>query len=300
MEYNESNVIETTAPIKFELLKQYFENEDTIYLIDLVESELKGDQLLTYISNLEMPIDIQHKNTPEYKAEMDSLFAAYLESDVLVSIRSMEEVAIGCLYTLKGLTAGTYETHVENHFESLQRWEKRIDQLLVYNMHCPNIPKYNEWIETLPVDEDQSLNGINFVSIMKYTPTYTLLGSVKQEHCMYNPTLFNEYIYKGNNLFHYWAHENNPVFLLQHNILEGNITGEEYRRIVIDTGKSNFDRSSYETKANTIRVRRDVLLQASDKLGDSKEVSAYRQSLRDITLQDDFPEGVVWPIEPIE
>jgi hypothetical protein len=232
MEYNESNVIETTAPIKFELLKQYFENEDTIYLIDLVESELKGDQLLTYISNLEMPIDIQHKDTPEYKAEMDSLFAAYLESDVLVGIRTMEEVAIGCLYTLKGMLDGIYENHVETHFDSLQLWEKRIDQLLVYNMHCANIPKFNEWIETLPVDEDQSLNGINFVSIMKYTPTYTLLGNAKPEHCVYNPTMFNDYLFKGNNLFHYWAHENNPVFLLQQNIMDGNLTGDEYAKIV--------------------------------------------------------------------
>ena len=299
MEYNESNVIETTAPIKFELLKQYFENEDTIYLIDLVESELKGDQLLTYISNLEMPIDIQHKNTPEYRAEISSLFTAYLESDVLVGIQSMEELAIGCLYTMKGMTSGSYENLVEDNFESLQRWERRIDELLVYNMQCANIPKYNEWIETLPVDEDQSLNGINFVGLMKYTPTYSLLGHAKQEHCMNNPTMFNDYIYKGNNLFYHWAHENNPVFLLQQNILEGNITGHEYRRIVADAGKSTFDLSSYESKAISIRARRDELLLLSDNLDDSKEVSTYRQSLRDVTLQDTFPESVVWPIEPI-
>ncbi len=82
------------------------------------------------------------------------------------------------------------------------------------------------------VDEDQSLNGINFVSIMKYTPTYTLLGNAKPEHCVYNPTMFNDYLFKGNNLFHYWAHENNPVFLLQQNIMDGNLTGDEYAKIV--------------------------------------------------------------------
>lgn len=60
-------------------------------------------------------------------------------------------------------------------------------------------------------------------------------------------------------------------------------------------------------KSSDIRSQRDKLLEATDKyvLEDypisaehKLEVKAYRQALRDITNQAEFPDNVTWPIRP--
>lgn len=57
-------------------------------------------------------------------------------------------------------------------------------------------------------------------------------------------------------------------------------------------------------KADEIRSKRDLLLSQSDwtqlaDVSENKEAwSVYRQSLRDIPLQQGFPYNVIWPITP--
>ena len=53
-------IIETTAPIAIDELKKHFENNDVSYLIDYHKSELKGEKLLTYLSNLDLPCDLKN------------------------------------------------------------------------------------------------------------------------------------------------------------------------------------------------------------------------------------------------
>ena len=61
--------------------------------------------------------------------------------------------------------------------------------------------------------------------------------------------------------------------------------------------------ASDEGKAEAIRVKRDSLIAetdwwASSDLTMTQEQSDYRQALRDITLQEGFPQSINWPIKP--
>jgi hypothetical protein len=232
MDSEQEVIIETTAPIPFEELKKYFQNDKTRYIVDVENSELQGTKLLTYLGNLDIPIDIQCNNNKEL---LMSLVKEYLHFDQIVSIPSLEDVTLGALYLLKGLDENGLNQFVEDNFEILQKWERRIDQLMVYNLHTIQHPEYNEWISELPVDEDDSREGINFISLMKYPALYGLIGEAKEENKLYNPTFFNESIFKGNNLFFYWAHEQNPIFLFWNAIVTGELSGKEYARIVATT-----------------------------------------------------------------
>lgn len=60
-----------------------------------------------------------------------------------------------------------------------------------------------------------------------------------------------------------------------------------------------------EELSDMIRMKRNALLDATDKyaMPDRKtppEILAYRQALRDITSQPNFPYNIVWPIRPVE
>lgn len=57
-------------------------------------------------------------------------------------------------------------------------------------------------------------------------------------------------------------------------------------------------------KQSQIRYNRNKLLAETDfyALSDvtmSPEMASYRQSLRNITSQDGFPENVIWPVKPV-
>mgnify|MGYP003126433496 CR=1 FL=1 len=62
----------------------------------------------------------------------------------------------------------------------------------------------------------------------------------------------------------------------------------------------------YDSRAANVRVRRNILLSASDwthmvsdrVIENQAAWATYRQDLRNITEQDGFPNSVNWPIEP--
>lgn len=56
-------------------------------------------------------------------------------------------------------------------------------------------------------------------------------------------------------------------------------------------------------KANEVRAERDTLLAATDWWASSDltmtaEQTAYRQALRDVPLQEGFPNSITWPVKP--
>jgi len=61
---------------------------------------------------------------------------------------------------------------------------------------------------------------------------------------------------------------------------------------------------SDEEKAQQVRSRRDSLLtesdwtQVADAPVDKTAWATYRQLLRDVTLQDEFPTTIAWPTKP--
>lgn len=84
----------------------------------------------------------------------------------------------------------------------------------------------------------------------------------------------------------------------------------QYIRNKIDSGEIEIqpcDIVPLEVKANEIREERNGLLAETDKYmtldypiseEDRTLVREYRQALRDITKQEEFPTSVVWPEKP--
>ena len=54
---SEMNLVK--APLEIGDLQLYFENKDIKFLIDYEGSTLKGEELLVYLSNLELPCDLK-------------------------------------------------------------------------------------------------------------------------------------------------------------------------------------------------------------------------------------------------
>jgi len=87
--------------------------------------------------------------------------------------------------------------------------------------------------------------------------------------------------------------------------LEGEFSDIEYQVVNGEAITKQPDSFDAENAAMQIRIKRNKLLTACDwtQVNDvpaatSQKWATYRQSLRDITGQQTFPENVVWPVAP--
>jgi hypothetical protein len=218
------NVIHTFAPIKIEELKKYFEDKSTVFIIDYTNSTIKAEKLLTYISNLDIPCDIKLNSS----AEVQELVTCYLNSSFIVSIPSLEEIVISLLNQHKGLAEIQDSELLTVLKPQLDSWTSKLESLALFNMYTIDDEDMKKWVTAEhKIDNTTSLEGVNFVSLLKNQDFYEFYEKMITEPKYYSG-YFNEYMYKGKNLYSYWANENNPMFLLTFAIANNNLDIEQY------------------------------------------------------------------------
>lgn len=232
------NFVNVTAPIQIEELKKYFVDKNTFYNIDYKNSALKGSKVLTYLSNLDIPANLDLKDLET--EELQQLIKEYMECTFIVNISSLENIVIDVLLEYKGLVSGNkYSEFIASNKEIVELWIKKLDSLTLYNMYSIDDPKFNEFVSSFPKDETDSLVGVNFISLIKNDKMYLLYNKIDKSNLTFYVKYFNEYMFKGKNLYSYWANENNPLFLLTFNIAEGKVKGQEYAEIIKNEESAN-------------------------------------------------------------
>lgn len=210
------NIIETTAPISIDHLKKYFVNKDIFFVIDYATSELKGQKLLTYISNLDLPVDVVNFD--------DEFVKDYFYSPTIVNLTSLEYKAIQILFEYKNILDTNENTDfISSNKEILETWKRKLDSLSLYNMYTINTEEFKDYAKSFPHDANESLDGINFVSLLKHEIFFEWFANINEEELAFYTSYFDNYMFKGKNLYSYWAHENNPMFLLTWGISSGTI-----------------------------------------------------------------------------
>jgi hypothetical protein len=223
------NIIETTAPISIDNLKHYFVDKTTFYVINYKESSLKGTKLLTYLSNLDVPCDIDFKECS--LSDHHDILKDYLHSSMIVNVSTLENAVINIIHQTKGLIPTLDKQFIEENKEILHKWISKLESLTLYNMYIVKDNPFQEFINSFQVDETKEMVGINFISLLKHKELYSFYQNVEQNRLKFYPHYFDEYVFKGKNLFSFWANENNPLFLLTYGIAEGLIKNDEYVEI---------------------------------------------------------------------
>jgi len=222
------SIIKTPAPIDIADLKKYFVDKETFFEIDYAASTIREEKLLVYISNLDLPCDIKVDNDDDAQ----ELVRCYLESNFLVTLPSLEQFTISLLLQHKGIEEVVNPEMLTALGPQLDSWIQKLDSLPLFNMYCINDEELQEWVKSENEENDTAdLTGVNFVSLLKYEGFYQFYEKIDSTPTYYSK-YFNEYMFKGNNLFSYWANENNPMFLLTNAIAQGQIDTQNYIKSV--------------------------------------------------------------------
>lgn len=222
------NIIKTIAPISIDQLKLFFADKSIVFDIDYDASELKGQKLLTYLANLELPCNITFATADGLK----EMLGDYLRSPFIVSIPSLEQITIMLLLQYKGLVEVIDTDLLDAFKDELSTWIKKIDSLTLFNMYTISSDDIKDWVKSHPTDDTDSLEGVNFISLLKHDVTYNLFQAIDTSGLTYYSKYFNDYMFKGKNLFSYWAVPNNPMFLLTYGIAAGEVTPDQYVNIL--------------------------------------------------------------------
>lgn len=216
------NFIETTVPISIEKLKIYFNDKDTKFLIDYDNSTLKNEKFLTYISNLDIPCDIKFDITNENHQE---LLKNYFHTFNIVDLNSLAVTALDVCLTYNFKLENEYAEFIKSNKDIVASWVNVLQSMALFNIHSIQSEKFKEYLSTFPKKESPNV-GLNFVNLLKLENMNSIFEELDTSELFIYDEYFNSYMFKGKNLYQYWANENNPMFLLTWSISENNISSQ--------------------------------------------------------------------------
>jgi hypothetical protein len=220
------NIVETIAPISLDNLKKYFNDKTTFFVINYKDSSLKGTKLLTYLSNLDIPSDIDFSGCSG--DECYDMIKEYLHSSMIVNVHTLESSVINILHQAKQLVPLQDKEFIEQNKDILNKWISKLESLSLYNMHIISDDMFKEFVSSFETDDSSELDGVNFISLLKHQNFYSFYNNTDKNSLKFYTHYFNDYMFKGKNMYSYWANENNPLFLLTYGIAEGAVEGDSY------------------------------------------------------------------------
>lgn len=214
-EEDKMKVIETTVPISIENLKIYFNDKETKFLIDYDNSQLKNEKFLIYLSNLDLPCDV--KFDIEKEEHMELLRHFFLTKNI-VNIHSLEVAALYVCLDHKYKNERFTKNFIDKNKDVIENWISLLESLSLYNFYCVESKKFKEFVQSHPKGDSTNV-GLNFVNLLKYEDFGLIFDNTKKESLKYYEEIFNDYMFKGKNLYYYWSNENNILFLTTWKIL---------------------------------------------------------------------------------
>lgn len=225
--------IETKVPLSMEEMKNLFMNRDKFrYVINYSDSSLKGSGFLFYISNLELPaeLDLTDDVSTEDKFE---LIYEYMKMSNLIDVGTLAYTVMEILLVARNvdtsdmfdnsfLTKDEVHQFIQEHTEIVKKWISFMNSLYVYALYVAyetspseNAGDANPIQQMVPKIDDPNYIGNNFINVMNLPGFFEIYFSkeINMDNTAFFTHQFTEYCFQGKNLYHFFAHEDNWLFL---------------------------------------------------------------------------------------
>lgn len=235
------NIRRVKVPLSVEEIKEFFSNKELVYFINYKESELKGVVFLTYLSNLDLPAEIDFEgSTFEEKAELLKVYMTtrnILNSEVLrlnLAKLLLEHREIDCsdMFSRPIFNEKESKDFISSNKEALDRWERFLESSIVFSLCCAKeLDEEFKVKEKFPVINDSQYTGANVVNLYSI-PSFmeVFLSKGNRHELTYFGPQFEEYMFRGKNLYSYFFCDENLVFKLFMAHVTGSTSMEEIEK----------------------------------------------------------------------
>lgn len=213
--------INTVVPVAIEHIKEYFKDKNLMFLIDYTQSKLQDKVFLTYLSNLDVPCDLDPQ-VPLSKEQKFSLLKAYLEIKNICDIPTLNMAMAELLLMLTGidpsfllnrrfLTDDEAKEFMDLNSKEVIKWVVFVDSTMVFLLKT-----FQDLDEVLNVEttyqtiDDPHFVGLNVVNLLGIPGFLELYFSKDREYCMkYLKQQFENHMFKGKSLYNYYVNDVN-------------------------------------------------------------------------------------------
>lgn len=237
------NFRHVSVPLSLDHIKEFFDNKELFFLVNYSDSKIKGNMFLTYISNLGLPSEIVLTGaTLEEKFE---LLKFYMETRNINDSGILKIAAAQIILENKGFdlspliqnpvfTREEATKFIELNKEMVNRWCTFLSSSIMY--YVSSIPVLAEEMkikDSFPMIDDPHYVGCNIVQMFS-VPGFTefFFAFPHEPQIYYFKQQFEEYMFKGKNLFHYFAHEENTLLLVFNELLTGTTNWNDMEKIL--------------------------------------------------------------------
>lgn len=230
-----TNIRVVTAPLSMEHIKEFFLNKDLQFIVDYANSPLKGKVFLTYISNLDLPAEVDLNNTT--KEQKLDLLKDYMEVRNINECKGLATLVGLILLHNRGvdissfkcpLTTQEMEEFAKSNAELVDKWYVFLDSMIIFSLMSIQltdkddkgtdfgVPAFEEafpgFFDGYEIVDDSLFIGSNVVNMFGVPMFLEMYFSVPTGQPKVFKQQFNEYMFKGKRLFHYFSVENNTFF----------------------------------------------------------------------------------------
>ncbi len=245
--YTDENIRQATVPLSVEQIKEFFSNKELLYLIDYKNSELKENVFLTYLSNLDLPSEIDFEGSSF--EEKEKLFVIYLTTRNIITCETLRlnlanillryrEIDTQDIFTNLIFNEDEVQKFIQNNKELIFKWNHFLESTILFAFTC--IPELKESLNLgegkdgspgVEHCEDSAYVGTNVVNLFSITGFMATFFS-KPIHgpLTYFKPQFEDYMFRAKNLYSYYdTEENLPLHLML-----ANVNGEISLPTIID------------------------------------------------------------------
>lgn len=243
-----NNIRETIVPLEIESIKEYFEKKDLFFIINYGKSQVKGSMFLTYISNLDLPCEINFNDAT--KQEKFDIVKVYMETrninnsdvlritvaDLLLSFKNFDVTG---LFHNPIFTNEEKAEFIGQNLELFKKWDQFLFSTMIFLIKSfPELNKVLQIEGQFKEKEDPAFIGLNVVNLFSIPSFLEMYYTTPlQQELFYFKTQFDEHIFKGKNFYSYYNCEENTFLHLLTAVLVGDIDPKELVDFVVEEAK---------------------------------------------------------------
>jgi hypothetical protein len=226
-EVKPENVREVSVPLEINQIKEFFENKELFFVVDYGASKIKGSMFLTYLSNLELPSEINLATAS--KTDKFDILKVFFETRNLCKSDVLTLTAAQVFVNNPLLSTEECQEFIEQNLELIKRWNTFIESCLVFLLvsykDLNEAFKFSEQFEKIEDPQYVGTNVVQLFSAPAFMEHFYSRPAMSQPY--YFKAQFEEYMFKGKNLFDYFACPENTIFGIFSGILDGQVTPKD-------------------------------------------------------------------------
>ena len=207
-----SKIRQVTVPLAIESIKEFFQDKEIKFIVDYDNSKIKNQIFLTYVSNLDIPVDLKISDNFDEDV-MFTLLDHYMTVKTITDIPYLNTLVEQIILRAAGndsigyLTAEQADRYIETRPETIAMWLAFLNSIPLYMCYSFKELNDEDKVEgnSQIIDDDKAV-GLNVVNLLHSSFMIQFFSTdISNNEPFWFRQQFESYMFKGKSLYEFVA-----------------------------------------------------------------------------------------------